>query len=314
MENSKLIKFDTKRSFGIEIEVGKEIPKHVIFDAVQKLSHRSVRSSYYHPSINNNFWDIKHDGSCGAKIKNGTNEGGYEITSFKGSGVKDLLHISKVVSGLKSTKIKTNHNCGMHVHVDVSDFSTEDIGVFINNWLCIENLVFSMVPSRRRFNKFCNKISLSKPENLNLKCPNDYWNYYKPNSTALTSSDRRMAINLLNFFRSIKLKTFNRKTVEFRFPESTLVEKNIKNWTRFFVFFIESVKTRNRLLTIDSANNCCDLLYVAGLYPNKENTLLSEGLQETRLWILKRICRYGESSCIKNQAKNLIEKFNKKGN
>jgi hypothetical protein len=308
MDYSNLIKFDTKRSFGIEIEVGKEISKHIISDAVQKLSYKRVRSSYYHPSINNTFWDIKHDGSCGAKENKGINEGGYEITSYKGSGVRDLLHISKVISSLKSIKIKTNHNCGMHIHVDVSDFNTEDMGILINNWLSIENYIFCMVPFRRKENKFCNRVLTSKTINNSLKTASDYWEYYKPNSTALTSCDRRMSMNLLNFYRSIKLKTFNRKTVEFRFPESTLVEKNIKNWARFLVFFVEFVKNTKRLAPAAPTDSLLNFLSIVGLYNSDEKVKYSPGLIETRLWILKRINRYG-NHCTKNQAKNLIEKF-----
>jgi hypothetical protein len=309
MNDIENLKFNTKRSFGVEIEVGKEVSKNVIFESVQKLSYKRVRSSYYHPSVNNTFWDIKHDGSCGAKMKNGINEGGYEITSYKGSGVKDLLHISKVISTLKSIKIKTNHNCGMHIHVDVSDCNVDEIGCLINNWIFIEDIMFCMVPLRRKLNKFCNRLYTSKINNNSLKTAKDYWECYKPNSTALTSGDRRMSLNLLNYFRSMKLKTFNRKTVEFRFPESTLVEKNIKNWVRLLVFFVEFSIRNKKLISISPIDNLLKFLNVVGLYDFDNKIKYSSGLLETRLWALKRIHRYANNIDIKNQAKNLIERL-----
>lgn len=299
-------KFDTLRCFGIEMEIGREVPRPNIVDFLRRKTHRQIKSSYYHPSINNYFWDVKLDGSCGAKLIKGINEGGYEITSYKGSGVYDLIHISKVISSLKSINVKVNENCGFHVHVDVSDFSSEDVGILINNWLCIEYFIFCMVPDRRKVSKYCTRFTSVCKYNKTCLNASDYWNLYKPNNTSLNNADRRLSMNLVNYYRSITLKSFKRKTVEFRFPESTLVEKNIKNWARFLINFIELVKSRQTIYPINSVDNVCDFLSFSGLRFD-DNNLLSEGLLETRNWAIKKLRRHSCNSQIKNEANVLLE-------
>lgn len=299
-------KFNTLRPFGIEIEIGREVPRQSIVEHIQKNTRRHIRSSYYHPSINNSFWDVKLDASCGAKFIKGVNEGGYEITSYKGSGVNDLIHISKVIASTKKIKVKTNENCGFHIHVDISDFSLDDVGILINNWLCVEYLMFYMVPWRRKFNKYCSKISSSYKSSKDCITPEDYWNSYKPSTTSLNNSDRRFSINLVNYYRAITLKSFKRKTIEFRFPESTLVEKNIKNWTRFLIHFVETVKSRNKIFDIDYVDSLECFLEFVGLEKSSQ-IILSEGLEETRDWVLRRLRRFSCVSELKRQANNLLK-------
>lgn len=298
-------KFNTLRSFGIEIEVGREVCRPTIIDCINKNTNRHVRSSFYHPSVNNSFWDVKLDGSCGAKFNKGINEGGYEITSFKGSGVNDLIHIAKTIANLKKINVKTNENCGFHIHVDVSDFNIDDIGILINNWLCIEYVMFFMVPWRRKFNKYCAKITNSKKNEKLCITSQDYWSLYKPNNTSLNNSDRKFSLNLVNFYRSITLKSFKRKTVEFRFPESTLVEKNIKNWTRFLVYFVEYVYSRKIIYDLDAVDNVSNFLSFVGLEKSSK-VILSEGLEETRDWVLRKLRRHSCGIDFKKQADSLI--------
>jgi hypothetical protein len=308
----KELKFDTRRSFGIEIEVGKEVSRDAIINFIKSRTRRNVKKSYYRPTVNNNYWDVKHDGSCGAKFVNGINEGGFEINSFKGSGVKDLIEICNTISNLKKIKTKTNKNCGFHIHVEVDDFDSNLIGVLLNNWIYIEDMMFSCVPIRRRYNKFCEKIGYENVIKKNtLKTADDFWDFYKPKSTALTNSTRRRSLNINNFYRSISLKRFNRKTIEFRFMESTLCGKNIKNWSRMLINFVEFCKKRNKLFLGTPTNSAKHFLDFVGLGNEHSGYKLSSGLSETRLWVLKRLARYGMNNHIKEEAKLLIKKESK---
>lgn len=316
MEN-RFLKFDTKRCFGVEIEVGKEIGRDTIIDFIKYRTNRFVKKSYYRPTINNHYWDVKHDGSCGSKFVNGINEGGYEINSYKASGVNDMKEIAWMISNLKKINVKVNNNCGFHLHVEVSDYDSENIGVLLNNWIFVENMIFSCVPNKRKSNKYCQKLG-SQPLDAkeDLKKAIDFWNYYKPKTIALTNTDRKKALNIINFYRSISLKKFNRKTVEFRFMESTLCEKNIKNWIRFLVNFVEFCKNRNKLLfnrglIRENIITVEDFLEVVGLGSNLRGFTLSEGLTETRKWVLQRLARHGENLVIKNEAKTLLKKESK---
>ena len=98
--------------------------------------------------------------------------------------------------------------------------------------------------------------------------------------------------------------------------ESTLCEKNIKNWIRFLVNFVEFCKNRNKLLfnrglIRENIITVEDFLEVVGLGSNFRGFILSEGLTETRKWVLQRLARHGENLVIKNEAKTLLKKESK---
>lgn len=293
--------FSTLRSFGIEVEIGKEVSKNQIVELVKNNSHKPTRNSFYHPSINNNHWDVKNDASCGAKFIKNMNEGGYEITSFKGSGINDLIHISDVVGKLKQLKVKVNENCGLHIHVDIKDFDLNNMGCLINNWLVIENYLFDAVTPRRKNNKYCIRLCSMKNDSKVFKSAFDYWNYYRPRSTSLSSAERRMAINLVNYKKAITLKNFKRKTVEFRFPESTLCSKNIKNWARILINFVENVKRTNCIYDENSFCDISNFLTILGLHDPDKKIKFSKGLAESRNWIVKKMLRHSGNPKTKDE-------------
>ncbi len=309
MQN-KFLKFDTKRCFGVEIEIGKEINRDLIVLYLKKNTRRFVKKSYYRPTVNNSYWDVKHDGSCGLKVVNGINEGGYEINSYKASGINELKEICKIVSNMKTIGVKVNNNCGFHLHVEVADFSEDVMGILLNNWIHIEELVFDCVPKKRKNNKYCQRMNheyLMLKENF--RKPIDFWNLYKPKATTLNNAERKRSLNINNYYRSLNLKKFNRKTVEFRFMESTLCEKNIKNWVRFLVNFVEFCKNRSKMISKPIAS-VEEFLEIVGLGSPNNGYELSEGLTDTRNWILKRMVRHSKSVIIKEEAKNLLIKGN----
>jgi len=296
------------------MEFGNEIPLREIEICIQANSSMPLKTKYYKQSVNNNNWDLKLDGSCGKKIDQyGMNEGGFELSSFKARGVKQMQHIAKMAKCLKRLGVKVNKNCGFHVHVDVSDFDEFRMGMLIANWISIEEIILQTVPSNRRYNKFCFPLkSHGMPNGGNYLSPEELWHFYKPKTTSLTSTERRRSLNLVNYFRFKNLKNFKRSTVEFRFPEGTLVEDNIKNWIRFLVNFVcntpqdcDLTKEKNLL-----SKNLKDALFILGLGSNKTNfTILSQGLLDTKIWFLKRLCRYAYNTELVEEASSILEEI-----
>ena len=89
--------FASNRFFGVELEVGREIPRSIISNVIKRYSKKKVVISNYVNSVNNNYWVVKTDSSCGKKVDHlGQNEGGYEITSYKASGIEDIKTISNI--------------------------------------------------------------------------------------------------------------------------------------------------------------------------------------------------------------------------
>lgn len=279
------------------MEVGNEISLMTIATVIKKTSSYPLRSNMYRNSINNNYWDLKLDGSCGKKFDDfGMNEGGYEITSFKASGINQLHHICKVAKDVKKIGVKPNKNCGLHIHVDISDFDEEDVGRLIVAWQCIEPVVLQAVPYRRRINKYCLPFSSSKNQpNHEITDLAEIWRYYKPSHINNHSNmDRRKTMNLVNYCRSKMVKSFKRSTVEFRFPEGTLIESNIKNWTRLLVNFVSRVKEKKININKIEKYTLQQVLHVLGLGHNNNESfcILSEGLRATKIWFLQRLLRY----------------------
>jgi hypothetical protein len=296
MQNVEYKKLIAKRNFGIELEVGNEVPLSLIRETIACNSYVPVKSSYYRATLNNNYWEVKHDGSCGRSVdKFGINEGGYEVTTFKAQSVRDLLHICQIGRKIKQIGCSVNKNCGLHVHIDVSDFDTTQLGVLIGYWLCIEKIIMQAVPNSRKNNKFCVPLSTLRPKfNIELTSPTQVWMHYKPYSAKLHDNfDRRCAMNLVNYYRSMHIKNFKRPTIEFRFPEGTLVSKTIKNWTRIFINFVNSMKDKKFELTSIRPFSLEETLEVLGLSGGKDSFyILSAGLYESKVWLLKRIIRY----------------------
>lgn len=315
MQNVDYKKFLIKRNFGIELEVGNEIPLSLIRETISCNSYVPVKTSYYRATMNNSYWEVKHDGSCGKTIdKFGINEGGYEVSSFKAANVRDLLHICQIGRKIKQIGCSVNKNCGLHLHVDVSDLDFNKMGILIANWICIEKIIFEALPSTRKNNKFCVALNTLRPKFTQfVKDPLQVWNHYKPYSAKLHDNfDRRCAMNLVNYFRTIQVKTFKRPTVEFRFPEGTLVPRTIKNWVRILINFIN--KMANEELKLDYLKPCSleETLQVLGLSGNKDCFLiLSPGLYESKVWFLKRIIRYATYPYhhLIGEAKQILEKM-----
>jgi hypothetical protein len=100
-------------------------------------------------------------------------------------------------------------------------------------------------------------------------------------------------MNLVNFYRSLQLKTFKRPTVEFRFPEGTLVSQSIKNWARILINFVNRMALENLNFESLQTVNLTKTLEILGLGGDKDKFyLLSPGLHDSKIWLLKRIIRY----------------------
>ena len=309
-------KLACKRFFGVEMEMGNEVGIAHIRRIIEQNSMVPVKTCAYRATINNSYWDVKHDGSCGKKTdKFGINEGGFEVNSFKAYTAKDLTHISNIAKKLKQNGIQVNNNCGLHIHVDVSDFSTDQMGVLIYNWLKIEDIIFQSVPDIRKRSKYCCKNINSRTSFFKdgIKNADEVWDHFRPKTTKLHDNmDRRLAVNFVNYYRYLKLKYFHRPTVEFRFPEGTLISYHIKNWVKLFLNFVNRMSIETKNLENFKFANLEETLNILGLGGDQQNfMLLSPSLYETKIWFLKRIIRFADYKHLhlKHKAKEILEKM-----
>ena len=311
----KYKKFDSARNYGVELEVGNEIPRSIISHIIKSTTQMKVAIANYTQSVNNAHWVVKTDASCGKKIKiNGMNEGGYEIASFVASGINDAEKIANVAAELKKHKVRSNANCGYHIHINVSDFQEDQMGILIAYWLLIEDVLFEAVPFRRTINKYCKKFKIKKMSPhynaYSLNTGRKIWDFFRPKVLNIRNPvEKRYSLNLLNYFVATRTK-FKRKTIEFRFPEGTLCKDTIKNFILLFINFVDHVKTLPVPKT-RSSSSVADVLSYLGLAGKNQLYLLNNDLMKVKVWLLKRIIRHGKNNNHKNQARNILARISR---
>jgi len=139
--------FLATRRFGVEFEVSNNVEKRYIRSLVANHSRKKVRSTGYCQSVDNDYWHIKPDATCG--VIGRFYDRGWEVASPVCAGYRDALHIADVANGLRKGGVVANRNCGFHVHVDIHDFTPSQVGVLLAHWIQIEPYILASLPNSR---------------------------------------------------------------------------------------------------------------------------------------------------------------------
>ena len=293
--------FNTHRTFGVELEVSNTVSQDDLRKIVAKRNHRDVLVTSWAESITNHYWHVKTDSTCGPLGKY-ADAGGFEVTSFVASGYKDLMEIVKIANRLAKNGVVVNDNCGLHIHVGVSDFTVQEVGVLLGYWLKIEEWMRQMVPDRRKNNKYCKFLAVArgrKYEKDRTYSPKVFYELIKPtNLSPHDNAQRRVALNLVNYTAWNLYKKYSytgeyRPTLEFRFPEGTLNGKDIKNWVCLFLLFVENMMHKTMPENLSPSDSLDYFLSVCGLQCEQDLLILSPCLFNLKVWILRRIIEFG---------------------
>jgi len=293
--NLKYINFNSKRRFGIEIEINRHLTQQQLVSMVKKVvGEKKCVISGWGYDCNNTNWIIKTDSTCGDQGNKDLDGGGYEVASAVGKGVKHLKRIDGVTKILKESQAQINQYCGFHCQVEIKDFTTTQAATLLAYWCKIENWISHMVPPNRVNHKFCQFFTLRDKWNQIAKVTDaaEFWNLMK--LRRLDPSAKRTSISLINYQRthstSSEWSNFDRPTVELRVPECSLDAYNLKNWTRFFVHFVETCA--NKPFPNLKPVAFKEFLEIAGLQSPDGFSILSPGLFETKCWLLHRLEKY----------------------
>ncbi len=293
------IKFSTKRAFGIELEVSKNVTINKLVDAVRMADPKREchSSNSYCQDQGNNYWHVKFDRSCGTKA----NEGGWEVASYKASGAKDLVKISEMGDVLKKAGAQINDNCGYHIHVEIADFQANQAATLVANWMKIEHIILEILPKSRRNNPYCKTLRELKPvTSAQSVDAAQFWPRVRPMS--FDNSERRSSLNMCNY----ALGGAAKRTAELRLPEGTLDPKEIKNWARFFIHFVNFSKKQAFPGNVAPAANLREAMRILGLHGEDPYFILSHGLYETKHWFLSRILQYSGKKVYKTEAQEFL--------
>jgi hypothetical protein len=288
-QNSKVLTFNSNRRFGVELEIlafdkknrptEEKMPKGTdyVVNLVKKNVEENVESRAYEHTKDNSCWVIKPDSSCG-----------LEICTPPLKGWKGIKKVCQVVEAFgKDPKIEVDKRCSVHVHVEVSDLSEEQIGTVIAYWIKCEPIFMDLVPQIRKRNRYCQLMGMT--------------NLFNPESTYT-------ARNLINKVGEVKyfsmntnqLKDGKRNTIEFRIIEGEGCKNPylIKNWLRLLLHFVEITSNMQMPPPYKSNDQWSSLLWLdtrdvfklLGFEIDQFN--LSKGLTQTRDWMVARLLQY----------------------
>lgn len=289
-------RFTTKRCFGVEMEVGNEKSREQIREIVRHASpKREVHVTDWAQSNDNNYWHVKWDATCGVLGRGHDN--GWELASYVASGYKDVAHIAEVANAMREGGILVNQNCGLHIHADIHDFTADQAAVLVARWMKIEKTLIQAVAPHRMKSKYCRLLSDISKDKLDLKRQYDapkFWRLVRPtNFHVHDNNQKKVALNMVNY-TAAKSGHQNRCTVELRLPEGTLFGSDIRNWARCFLNFVDLCKLSEMPIELIPAPDPIEeIMQFFGLEDGANFYILSQGLYEAKLWLLKRMIAYG---------------------
>lgn len=308
--NAKHISFVSDRRFGIELELnsfdGRNRPPHGempagINDIASIVNEASAESGcevrqWEHTNGNKN-WVVKPDSSCGLEVVSPPRK------SWR--GLKDVLYVIDALSA--DERIKADQRCSVHVHVEVSDLTEEQLASVVAWWVKCEPVIIDAMPVSRKRNRYCQLIGMNNTFQHDV----DYHDH-----------------ELIRRVGDVKYYSFNtwaycrgdRKTVEFRTVEGSGCTDAylVKQWVRFLIHFIEVAKDFKRPCSYHVPKNEKEKLEITpwtGLvwldpeevltflgfnniptsipgHRKKSEFTLSKGMEQTRNWFLARLSKY----------------------
>lgn len=290
----RTLKWNFTRRFGIEFEFTNrqnelarlaEITKNVTGSECKVRNYEHTRDNY-------NTWVCKTDGSCGT-----------ELVSPILSGYAQLKKTAELLPVLQANRFNIGNQCGQHVHVEIADFTKEQVGVLCSWWIKIERFIMNGTPSHRRNNTYCSLLT----QEYNISP----FEEYEPNTVREEFGRGRHALNLRNWSVPDNINDTGRGTVEFRFGEMTFDPEIIKNRVRFLIWFVEMVKVLPAPKDLTWLTPRESLMFLK-LLENDKSVIqyeYSPAIQSMRKWILKRFIDYAPIKFQKDidSCKNMLE-------
>lgn len=285
----------TYRRFGVEIELNtsdgvvnkiysNEIPNGIDYVAylIKDTIHKRVdiRSHAFHH--NNKLWIVKPDMSCG-----------IEVCTPVLKGWNDLKMLLRVIQRFKEASIKSDERCSLHVHVNVADLSETQLAVVTAFYIKCEHLFFDAMPLNRKNNRYCKFIGYSDMFDTDTPmCPKLINKKF--------SESKYHSANAFHFMKSgeYDIENCNRPTMEFRIAGNQACRDPFfaKNWIRLLLHFVDIAK---KLPMPEAYRKGDPWTGLAWLDPSDIFKLLqfdqplSEGLKQTRNWLINSILKNG---------------------
>jgi hypothetical protein len=271
------------RRFGIELEYNafdnqsrsrseNDLPSGIYDLALylKEASNTNIEVSKWSYTNNNSNWVLKPDSSCGIEVCTPPFRGYHGHKKFTDVLGKFLIH----------DKIKSDSRCSMHVHVEIEDFTLDNIAFMVEKWINFELFFFLLTASNRWLNQYCVPLGMSKEfsceETLSLQTVLNNLADYKYYS-----------INLYHYMKNRK------KTIEFRCMgnDACVNVDDASNWTKVLLCFVDNCSGKKLLdplrIQYEKPSDAIEFLNIENYF--KDN--------QVKLWIISKL----------NQSLNVLE-------
>lgn len=225
------------RKYGVELEVegiGVDQARQVLAPLSVPTNTRDDNQGDF------SKWSVHYDGSL---------DSGAEIVSRILTGDQGKAEIAVVAPALRAAGATVGPNCGLHVHVDVSDFTLPMLRTLVHRYAHFESKIDRIVSGNRRGNR--NSFSHSMHAFISaydeeMKVPNR-----TPRDFAGRIDSRYYKLNLVSIYKY--------GTVEFRQHQGSIDPVKINAWVEFVVNFVEETKAYHQRVFAAGAEQRADV-------------------------------------------------------
>lgn len=235
------------RKFGVEMEmtevdidgngIDEDEIKEALRSAVGRRRVNDQQASYYHSD--GGTWDVKTDSSCAVGYGNGWEVAAPALELDDTAKNGELRKACEALTGLRP---KINRKCGLHVHVDCSDFSWRDLQHLMVIWSRYEPFFFSVCPTSRRDNdNYCQPWRASRPWS---RWSSQWASEVQPAlSSSLSEREFQRLAADINRDSSLNITGWWRHgRVEFRLGAGTVNYEKIRRWVQLLLSLVQRAK------------------------------------------------------------------------
>jgi hypothetical protein len=250
-----------QRQVSIEHYQGKR-PSQVKYKRLVGLEFEAEEGNASELDINDNC-GVTDDGSLSSE--------GIEVQTPPASLSELETYIKEATQGLKDAGFSVNTSCGLHAHLDATDFrdNPRKISKVLKTIYAIEDIIFSIQPASRWNNHYCQRLTRNYAFNdfkvKNLAKLEQRW--YK------TTDERRIEYCKQEKYDQSRYNGLNlhslffRGTLEFRHHAGTLNYQKVLNWVNILLTIVNyglkhyKEKEIERLLNTPFTPRKLDLFY-----------------------------------------------------
>jgi len=193
-------------------------------EIIKKNINKPVEINKWSQTNNNENWLIKPDSSCG-----------LEVCSPPDQPKPALSQIAKVIKCLCENKsVHADNRCSLHVHVEIEDFTSNDICFLVQTWINFEHFFYFLTKKERWFNRYCKPLGYHYAFSDTKKITAN-------RCLEILSDNKYFAINFYHY------KKEKRKTIEFRImgSDACMDVDDCLNWCKLILGFVENCKRSN---------------------------------------------------------------------